>query len=265
MEGMRTDLALLPLLALPLWAEDPPMAVNPNRPTFSAPARTTQFGLAELETGAQRVLQRDGSHSLGTPTLLKLGVLDDFEVRLSTPGLQQVSVPGAPSVSGPGDLSLGVQWRFAKAGWLGLDQAVQVMHTFPTASASQGLGAGAASDSVVWLLGRSFGDYSLVLNFIQTWAGRPAAQGGGRVGQPIATCALSRPLGGAWSLSGEVYAIGATELNPRVVSNLWAVGYQVSPRLVLDAGVDVGLTQGAQKVAVFAGLTVGLGRFSHGR
>jgi hypothetical protein len=50
-------------------------------------------------------------------------------------------------------------------------------------------------------------------------------------------------------------------VNERIVSNLWAVAYKVSKRLVLDAGVDVGLTQGAPRFTVFTGLTVGLGRF----
>ncbi len=261
---MRILLALL-ILLIPLRAEDPPIEVNPNRPTFATPAQTTQFGVAELETGAQQVRQRDGALSFGTPTLLKLGVLAEVELRLSTPGFQRFSAPGAEATSGPGDLSLGAQWRYLQDGWLGFDQAVQVTHTVPTASAAQGLGNGAPSDLAMLIFSRNLSDFHLDANLLQTWIGRPTAAGGGRVHQPAATCALSRSLTEAWSLAGEVYAIGATEVNPRIVSNLWALGYKVSPRLVLDAGLDVGLTQGAQKVAVFAGLTLGLGRFRHSK
>lgn len=41
----------------------------------------------------------------------------------------------------------------------------------------------------------------------------------------------------AWSVTGKVHAIGHTELNPRVVSNLWALGDKVSPHFVLDMGL----------------------------
>lgn len=265
LKAMRAALLLLTLLALPLRAEDPPMEVNPNRPTFATPAQTTQWGLIELETGGQRALARDQATALGTPTMVKLGVLENLEIRLSTPGFQRLAAPGTKAVSGPGDLSLGAQWCYLKDGWLGWDQAIQVTHTFPTAAAAQGLGSGEPSDLLMLLFSRDLGAFHVDVNVLQTWIGRPAAAGGGRVAQPAATCALSRSLGGAWSLAGEVYAIGATELNPRIVSNLWAVGYKVSPRLILDAGLDLGLTTGAPKLTMFAGLTVGLGRFRHAR
>ena len=71
---------------------------------------------------------------------------------------------------------------------------------------------------------------------------------------------MSRTLDEQWSLTGEVYWIGASSENPLIVSNLWALGYKVSPRLVLDAGLDVGISHGAQKLSLFAGLTVGMFR-----
>lgn len=82
----------------------------------------------------------------------------------------------------------------------------------------------------------------------------------GSLFQPAATLSVSRTLDAQWSLTAEVYWIGATSESPLVVSNLWAIGYKVSPRLVLDAGLDVGLSPGAQKLSLFAGLTVGMFR-----
>ena len=66
-----------------------------------------------------------------------------------------------------------------------------------------------------------------------------------------------------WSLTGEIYCVGGPAGDDAIVSNLWAIGYKVSTRLVLDGGVDIGLSHTAPKISVFAGLTVGLVRFRH--
>lgn len=258
---MRNRLLACLLLPLTLRAEEPPLEVNPNRPTFANPALTTQSGQAELEWGGQQSQMRDGSTAFSTPTLLKLGLMKDLELRLASPGYLRLASPGADTVSGPGDFNLAVQWCYRHDGLFGMDQALQVSHTFPTASASKGLGSGAASDGLILLFSRDMGPYHLDVNLLESWLGRTPEAGGGRVRQPAATASLSRTLTEAWSLTGEVYTIGATEMNPRVVSNLWAVGYKVSSRLVLDAGLDLGLTPGAQKASFFAGLTFALGRF----
>ena len=95
-----------------------------------------------------------------------------------------------------------------------------------------------------------------------TWLGRPGTAGSDR--QPAATLSVSRTLNDRWSVTGEVYSIGATPQNPLIVSNLWAVGYKRTARLVLDGGVDVGVSHGAPKLSLFAGFTVGVCRFRHG-
>jgi hypothetical protein len=237
------------------------MEVNPNRPTFATPALTTRSGQAELEWGGQQTRMRDDSRDFGTPTLIKLGLMKDLELRLGSPGYLQLSAPDTETISGFGDVNLAVQWCYLHDGLFAMDQAVQVNHTFATANAGKGLGNGAPSDSLMLLFSRDLGAHHLDMNLLETWIGRPPQDGGGRVRQPALTTSLSHPITEAWSLTGEVYAIGRTELNPRIVSNLWALGYKVSPGLVLDIGLDLGLTHGAQKVSYFAGLTVGLARF----
>ena len=79
--------------------------------------------------------------------------------------------------------------------------------------------------------------------------------------QPAGALSISRTLNDRWSLTGEIYSIAGTSQNRLVVSNLWALAYKVSKRLVLDSGADVGLSHGAPKISVFAGFTVGVARF----
>ncbi len=264
------SLALSMALAPALRAEEPPaIEVNPNRPTFANPALTTQPGLAELEWGLQQSHLREDGPSFGTPTLLKLGLAKDVELRLSCPGYLRLEPSGAPAAGGFGDFNLAAQWCYLHDGLFGTDQAIQVAHTFPTAPASQGLGNGAPIDTLTLLFSRDAGNYHIDVNLLESWIGQPADQSGGpaggqargRAAQAAGTVSITRNLGETWSLTGELYALQSTPQNGRIVSNLWALAHKVSKRLVLDGGVDMGLSHGAPRCTLFAGLTVGLGQF----
>jgi len=241
-----------------LQAQEAPIEVNPNRPTFASPSLTTQPGLAEVEFGIQQSYLRDENTTFITPTLLKLGIVKDFEIRLSSNGYLRYGFPDAPSVSGSADLALGAQWCFIHDGLLGTDMAVQFTHKFATANAEKGLGSGEADNTLGFFISRDFGKNHVDINFFETWLGQ---EGGGTVRQPAAALSVSHAFTDVWSMGGEVYTISGTRVGSRIVSNLWYVGYKVSSRLVLDTGVDIGLNQGAQKYSLFAGLTYGVGRF----
>jgi Putative MetA-pathway of phenol degradation len=258
----RRWIGLLLALLLPtsLRAQEPPIQVNPNRPTFATPALTTQVGVAELEIGLQRSAARDAERLSFTPFLVKVGLRKDLELRVGGNGFLRQTQPPTPAASGIGDTTLGAQWCYLRNGPLGVDEAVQLTLKLPTASAPKGLGSGETDETLMLLLSRDLGPFHADANLMATRLGRPEAEGGGAVLQPAATLSVSRTLDEQWSLTGEVYWIGATSENPRVVSNLWAIGYKVSPRLVLDAGLDVGLSHGAQKLSLFTGLTVGMFR-----
>lgn len=258
---MKRTWLLLLACSLALRAEDAPIEVNPNRPTFATPANTTQPGVAELEWGLQRSTLRDDSTSLGTPTLLKFGLMKDLELRLGSPGFLRLAPTGDATASGLGDLSLGVQWCYLHDGLFGMDQALQVAHTFPTALSANGLGNGAPIDALTLIFSKDAGAFHVDVNLLESWIGLTPDAGGGRVAQTAGTVSITRTLNDQWSLTGELYAIQATPVNDHIVSNLWCVAYKVSKRLVLDAGVDLGLSHGAPRYTVFTGLTVGLGRF----
>ena len=88
--------ALLAFLSLSLAAQDKPaneITVNPNRPSFANPATTTMPGVAELEFGLQRTLYPDSSRSEFQSTLLKLGITEDFELRIGWNGIARNTDP----------------------------------------------------------------------------------------------------------------------------------------------------------------------------
>lgn len=258
---LSRPLLLSLLVATALVAQEAPILVNPNRPTFATPSLTTQPGVLELEWGLQRVLLRDEGITHGTPTLLKLGLLRDFEVRFSDPGLMRIAPAGASAQHGLGDATVALQWCFTHDGLFGMDHALQVSHKFPTANVEKGLGSGRADDGIALFLSRDYGAFHLDVNLLQSWLGRPLEAGGGRERQPAATASLSLAMDERWSLTCEVYTLAPALGQGRISSNLWCASYKVSPRLVLDAGVDLGHTQAAPRHTVFAGLTCGQGRF----
>ena len=248
-------------LAFALQAQDVPIEVNPNRPTFASPALTTQPGVAELEWGLQRSTFRDDSTSFATPTLLKFGLIKDLELRLAAPVYLRLAPSDGPAVSGMGDFNLGLQWCYLHDGLFGTDQSIQVSHTFPTAPSADGLGNGRPIDTLVLIFSRDAGPFHVDVNLLEAWIGLTPELGGGRAHQAAGTVSITRNLSDQWSVTGELSGLQATPLNDRILSNLWCVAYKVSKRLVLDAGVDIGLTNGAPKYTLFTGLTVGLGRF----
>lgn len=244
-------------LGLALLAAADPIQVNPNRPTFATPAQTTERGVAELEIGVQHTDFRDDLGLFYTPYLQKLGLLSNLELRVGGNGYLRQTAAEGPAVSGFGDLSLGAQWRFLHHGPLGFDYAVQGSWKLPTGSASKGLGSGQPDQTLMALFSRDFGRFHADVNVLETWLGRPTI---GHDSQPAGTVSISGTLSSRWSLTGEVYSIGRTSSAAQIVSNLWALAFKVSPRLVLDGGADVGLNRGAPRLSVFTGLTVGLAR-----
>jgi hypothetical protein len=249
------------LMCLSLAAQDKApdeLTVNPNRPSFANPATTTMPGVAELELGLQRTLFPDSSRSDFQATLLKLGITEDFELRVGWNGIARNTDPSGESQSGPSDPNLGFTWRFLRQDVIGADLAISFAHKFPRASVEKGIGSGAADDTLVFLASKDFGKLHADFNVMQTWVGQ---MDGPRIKQPSAALALTHPLSGAWGVGAEVYAIGASGAGPRTVATLWNLSYQVSPRLVLDAGFDRGLNKEAACWNYYVGVTYGLGRF----
>ncbi|HTL97781.1 MAG TPA: hypothetical protein VL181_03150 [Holophagaceae bacterium] len=258
---MKRAFALL--LALPLAAQDPDaITVNPNRPTFATPARTTEAGVLELEAGLQRSLYKDGGRSDFEPFLLKLGQGSRFEWRLSWNGFLTETAPDGSRVQGFGDPSFGFQWHPLDQDKLGFDGAFGFSHKFATANAAQGLGSGRADDTLTLLASKDLGPIHVDVNYLHGWIGEPA---GGRAGQDSGTVSASWLLSGPWGMGAEVYTIGSLPGVARDTALLTYASYQVSSRVVFDAGFDHGLSDGAPRWNLFCGVTCGLGRLFHPR
>jgi hypothetical protein len=100
---MRLALLLLAACAA-AHADD---AISPDRPDFTNGPDVMAPGRFQIETGG--AWQRDASTRLrSTPSLLRLGVGRDLELRLETDGALRQRGPDA---SGRGDLAVGFKWQ----------------------------------------------------------------------------------------------------------------------------------------------------------
>lgn len=249
------------LLALPLAAQDPDaIAVNPNRPTFATPSRTTQEGVLELEAGLQRTEAKDSSRADFEPLLLKFGQTARFEWRLGWNGHLTQVAPDGSRAQGFADPTFGFQWRPIDQERAGVDAAVGYFHKFATANADQGLGSGKADDTLMLLASKDLGPIHVDVNVLHGWIGQPDR---GRAGQDSGTVSLSWPLAGPWGMGSEIYSVGPLPGVPRDTAFLAYLSYQPSSRVVFDAGFDRGLSEGAPRWNLFCGVTCGLGRLFH--
>lgn len=249
------------LLVAPLMAQDADaITVNPNRPTFATPSRTTQAGVLELEAGLQRTEFKDGSRSDFEPFLLKLGQAPRFEWRLGWNGYLTQTAPDGSRAQGFSDPTFGFQWHPLDQDRLGFDGAVGYFHKFAVADAGKGLGSGRADDTLVLLASKDLGPIHVDVNLLHGWIG---LADGGRAGQTDGTVSASWPLAGAWGMGAEVYTVGPLPGVARDTAFLTYASYQVSSRVVFDAGFDRGLSVGAPRWNLFCGVTCGLGRLFH--
>lgn len=103
-------------LAGPALAED---AISTDRPDFTESPEVLDAGRFQLETSGAWQKQKSGGQTTrlrSTPTLLRLGVGHDLELRLETEGALRQTGTSQPSGSGRGDASLGVKWQVSEGG-----------------------------------------------------------------------------------------------------------------------------------------------------
>ena len=231
----------------------PAIEANPNRPTVANPADITQYGVLEVESGWDRTSLGAGSRLSDHGGLLKFGLLCDVELRWTTTTLLWENSEAGGQI-GTGDNWFGPQIRFyrqtAHVPTLAISYAVKA----PTASTSKGFGSGRVDHAITLLESKDIAGFHFDVNETYFLIGRPNVSGFDENLQM--NLALSHPLKGHLSITGEFY--GDTELNasqPAFASTLWALTYGITPRLVIDGGIDEGLTHGANQKRFFAGVT----------
>ena len=241
--------SMAPGLAL---AGDAP-TFTPYRPTASNPADLPAPGWLEAEFGGLRVFGEDHSRSESVPWLLKYAFDEDHGVLIGGNAYAAQAAPGESTQHGFGDTIVEWKQRFAVSDGtaFGLEGGV----ILPSAHHDLSVG------KPVWLINGIFSSDLGATHLDVNVGAAHAAQheSGTSAWQQNAAAAVSWAFtpgwGGALELSGAHQRGVATQSQA-----LAALNYNVSPRLVLDAGVARDLTHAVHDRSVFAGATVLLGR-----
>jgi hypothetical protein len=231
----------------------PEIVANPNRPTVANPADITQYGVIEGEYGWDRISLGTGARSSDNAGLLKFGLLCDVELRWTNSPLLWENTEAGGQI-GTGDNWFGPQIRFYKQTTHVPTLAIAYALKVPTASPSKGFGSGRVDHAITLLESKDILGFHFDFNETYFLIARPEATGFDENVQM--NLAFSHSLKGNLGITGEFY--GDTALNPSqpgFASTLWALTYAIRPRLVIDGGMDTGLTHGANQKRVFAGVT----------
>jgi len=235
------------------------MSATPNRPGVADPAEVTQKGVLEIEYGWERAFRSPEFKSrTAVAGLMRFGLTESLELRLDMDNyVSQRSDDPEGRRSGIGETSPGLKYRLLTQDEFRPALAFSYEVKIPTASRKKGLGSGRVDHHLRFLASKELFDLELEFNYLLGWIGQEGEKGFDDL--HLLALSFSRSLFGPVGISGEIY--GARRLNrqtPGFASTDWAITYTLTPRMVFDAGVDIGLTSGAADIIYFAGVTLAL-------
>ncbi|MDI1299891.1 transporter [Methylotenera sp.] len=241
---------LLIVSSLVAKAEDSTSTATPYRPTVSNPATLSAPGWLEMELGWQTIKGGGDKWRNSLPFLAKLAFTDDWGVLVGNELAVRRTDFDDAKYEGVGDTTLIVKHRIS-SGVEGIDWGVEAGYKLPTAKDTIGSGKG---DFILnGIYSADFSASHLDLNLGATRLGA-IDDGDGRL-QYNWAASVSHNLNEKWGVFGELS--GVYQHNASTQFQLMTgASYNYSNRIVLDAGLTVGLATASQDWSIFSGVTV---------
>lgn len=237
-------------------ANEPPFIV-PARPTFSNPAEFQRPGVLQLESGYNANFNASGvSSEQDTPIAIRFAASSRVLLEADIDGVISEKATGQGRVTGFGDCQFGIQTVLFHEHETSPGVAFAYYIKAPTASSSKRLGTGKVDHEFTALVSKTFDKTTLDFNAIYLLAGRTSRNGHSSSGQ--GAFAVSEALTKRFGVQGEISGFSRNDEQLGAMLGLAVATYQVSERLVLDAGVRFGLTHGAPSSGFVAGMTLGI-------
>ena len=175
--------------------------------------------------------------------LFKFAATCNLEIRWDTDTLLRQTVAGVTQ-TGFGDNALGFQYRFHRQSRFVPTLAFAYSLEFPSGSVAKGLGTGKYDHLLHLLASKDIRGFHFDFNTSYFFLGRPAMGGTDQNAQM--NLAFSHGIYKKLQFTGEFY--GNMQYNNGTRSyadGLWALTVNVTPRLVIDAGIDHALNSAA--------------------
>ncbi len=228
--------------------------VTPQRPTFSSDTNTTAVGTVELEAGGA-VDPRD---SFDSPLTLKVGVSERSEFFVGWSPYQWVETEGSDG-RGASDTLIGTRQRIVDPTESGRPSvAVQLATKLPTGSEREGLSSGEIDFFAAGIVSTELSGFGVTGFYQMGFLGEPD-DSEFDLEHGIAL-AVGRPIFGATSAFGEIAARVAHEQDRDELFTTLGIAHAITPSLVLDTSVVVGLNRDAQDFQILFGFTYNFGR-----
>lgn len=227
-------------------------AANPGRPTVSTPATLTPAGYLQLETGVLGA-EKSGefSNRTGIEAVLKLAIDSQIELIVQTEPTV-ISDLGPTGDHEPGEVFAGVQAMILKGEGLRPTLSVSYFRRLYGSPAPE-LDIGTNRQSALFLASFDIHGFHVDTNAIVTeQISDKSAIHRGQFGQ---TLSISHPLVGHLGMSGELWHFSQPLTRSNAVGLLLAPSYAITRILVLDAGINRGLTGASTRWEGFVGLT----------
>lgn len=216
----------------------------PNRPTLATTAEAVQRGVLEIEYGFE-----GGDAHQNINGLVKFGLFRNLELRFANNPFQRDD-----TVAGTGESGAGFKWRIHPQ--QGLLPTISALYTATIPTASHALGAQASGHSVQLLLSKDFGKHHFDFNEGLQLVGRPQPGASAYDRNYFTALSWSHPLRGNWNFSAELAGFSrANAATPAAMTILFAPTYNVSSRLVLDAGGYLAAYGNLPRMTFFCGVT----------
>jgi len=235
-------------------AEELEPSATPYRPTITNPADLSAPGWLELEAGLQRIEGGSDKQRDSVPLLFKLAFSEDWGILVGgETGVRRTDLSNEV-FSGNGDTTFLIKHRISAA-TEGTAWGVEAGYKAPTAPDTIGSGKSDAIVSAIY--STDIGRHHLDLNLSATQLGAYAdGEGSIQYGWAAGVSHVLNDRFGAFAeLSGVSRSAVATQ-----AQMMAGASYNLSKRVVLDAGASWGLNKASQEWTVFAGVTTLLGR-----
>ena len=240
------------ILALPLSAQtvaDLTPLANPARPTVSTPATLTPTGYLQFETGSQgAITSPEFSTRVGINQVTKLTVLPRLEFFVQTEPYVH-SRFDQDKLTHPGEVFLGAQAVLMPGTDARPTVAISYIRRVYESPVPE-VDFGTFRESGTVLVSQDVAGFHYDGNLIVT----EQTQGGLRRAQFGQTLSISHALK-KFTIAGEIWHFTQPFLRSNAAGNLWAISYPLRENLVIDGGVDRGLTRTSTHWEVFAGFT----------
>jgi hypothetical protein len=230
----------------------PPL--DAGRPAVSSGTSTTACGHLKMDQGWTRQVITSDTYGNSLNATLRYGLTRKMDLQWSFDELASIDFDDG-STRGIGDNWFAARYRFNDQSKLWPSLGMLYAIKLPNASLKVG-GSGFVDHQLSALVSRDIRKSHFDYNLIETFYGSPSGLTGGGVSALAATGPFTSRV--AWLT--EAYG-GRQADNSLFASQYVGTLINVNPNLVLDLGMDVGLTSSAPKRRLLLGFTYAIGTF----